>query len=813
MIKIFLLFWFLHSSKACVGIAPNDVIGNKGEYCGERIKLTYPQGTQVTGFELLVKGDGNDCSVKERISVLSQPTLIKAKSNACILNITFASNTLTIASQVSVCIQGALGIDCSSHNIETDINIKNNIKTVRSIGEKASSRRQDGKQAQREEGALLSLGLSFILVITIGGTLLSCCYQKRKANYEPQLALDPEANGLTDSSYNSPYNDTIKSISYSTRGSTLEHSNGFYPVPSTSPISVSFCGANRQSQGSQVYISPALLNIPDVPPIMPPPRNSKVSISLENIIDLGHADTLNRFNIDHKRDQEEEGRHYAVLEEPVGIMQGREERRESNHSQKDVIDDELVETTSDEKRTYFVLDVTVPDLEQHDPGRGDEDIQPEDSLSSRIYHVLDPVSSASPDSPPLCSVCHNPINENEDESLYLVILPDGEKSVSASLEQSQDASSTTDDPIYQVLEQPSLICQSCLCSEDEPIYHELEKPDPIYDRVRNIMRQGTSINSDGSSQHLYSTVHSLDINEDPNSSSLDPISSKKRVYLRDIKNAVSSGDYASIPNDVHPPDSQRSSSGAKNQERTTRKAKGLSSLQRSLSQTHYTPFIIAQRKKSGSYHVLNVDEIWNHQQANRYAPVSIVMRKQSQPRGFTRKGASMKSRKSYIRDQLIEGPSYNSTYEVPVPCRATPTPPKPDTAASTESKAMPASVTVGQAIPPPALLSKRLSRQDALVISAEGKERKLFTVRSEPCLSSNSDDYDHLDVLSQASSSPLPPPFSPLPSCASPSKNPFKRTFSSPSYSPLRRKSTDTKSFPLKTHLLSESEEDDEEEV
>lgn len=64
-----------------------------------------------------------------------------------------------------------------------------------------------------------------------------------------------------------------------------------------------FPGANRQSHSSQVYISPALLNIPDVPPTMPPPRNSKISISLENITDLGHADTINPFNIDHKRDQ------------------------------------------------------------------------------------------------------------------------------------------------------------------------------------------------------------------------------------------------------------------------------------------------------------------------------------------------------------------------------------------------------------------------------------------------------------------------------------------------------------------------------
>ena len=67
------------------------------------------------------------------------------------------------------------------------------------------------------------------------------------------------------------------------------------------------------------------------------------------------------------------------------------------------------------KGAYFVLDVTVPNPPPLPAGEeGDEEIQPEDSLSSRIYHVLDPVSSASADSPPLCSVCHNPINENED---------------------------------------------------------------------------------------------------------------------------------------------------------------------------------------------------------------------------------------------------------------------------------------------------------------------------------------------------------------------------------------------------------------
>ena len=53
------------------------MIGSKGKYCGERIRITYPQGAQITEFELMVKGEENDCTVKEKVSVLNQPALIK----------------------------------------------------------------------------------------------------------------------------------------------------------------------------------------------------------------------------------------------------------------------------------------------------------------------------------------------------------------------------------------------------------------------------------------------------------------------------------------------------------------------------------------------------------------------------------------------------------------------------------------------------------------------------------------------------------------------------------------------------------------
>lgn len=56
-------------------------------------------------------------------------------------------------------------------------------------------------------------------------------------------------------------------------------------------------------QSHITYLSPALLNIPDIPPTMPPPRNSKISLSPERMTNLSHSDTSDTFSIDHRREQ------------------------------------------------------------------------------------------------------------------------------------------------------------------------------------------------------------------------------------------------------------------------------------------------------------------------------------------------------------------------------------------------------------------------------------------------------------------------------------------------------------------------------
>lgn len=76
-----------------------------------------------------------------------------------------------------MCIQDALGIDCSSHKIiEKNINIKNNIKIVRSIGE-GGSRQQDEKQAPRVEGkhTIIKLLLNEIFHKNHMHCCVSCC--------------------------------------------------------------------------------------------------------------------------------------------------------------------------------------------------------------------------------------------------------------------------------------------------------------------------------------------------------------------------------------------------------------------------------------------------------------------------------------------------------------------------------------------------------------------------------------------------------------------------------------------------------------
>ena len=188
---------------------------------------------------------------------------------------------------------------------------------------------------------------------------------------------------------------------------------------------------------------------------------------------------------------------------------------------------------------------------------------------------------------------------------------------------------------------------------------------------------------------------------------------------------------------------------------------------------------IAQRKRSGSYHILNVEDIWRHQLENRYAPVS-VMRHRSPSPSKLRKGASLKSRRSYIRDRLFDSQENRSRtsitdYEVPL------------------QMISPAAI-----IPPPQVIkrmSRRISRQDAteapvmydhrydslLQFNTEevGRLGKMVSAISEPCLSSlGSNDYDYLEDVS------IPPSShnsSCVPSCmASPTKHPLERYISVP---------------------------------
>lgn len=174
----------------------------------------------------------------------------------------------------------------------------------------------------------------------------------------------------------------------------------------------------------------------------------------------------------------------------------------------------------------------------------------------------------------------------------------------------------------------------------------------------------------------------------------------------------------------------------------------------SLSNTSDQPVIIAQRKKSGSYHILNVEDIWQYQLANRYAPISVVMRRSPSPVKMRKTITSMQTPRSYLMSHD------NSNYEVPVPI-------------------------TGGVIPPPLVLKKNLPRQNAIGVNGHSehtctaveesnhpKGKRLYTVKSEPCLETipiddDSNDYDILDPLS-----PIPTPLS------SPTKSPLKKSLS-----------------------------------
>jgi hypothetical protein len=201
------------------------------------------------------------------------------------------------------------------------------------------------------------------------------------------------------------------------------------------------------------------------------------------------------------------------------------------------------------------------------------------------------------------------------------------------------------------------------------------------------------------------------------------------------------------------------------------------SLTRSKSHNHQPQILIAQRQKSGSYHVLNVEDVWQHQLANRYAPVAVVTRQPGSPLKL-RKLNSLRSRKSYILNSLENHPG--SAYEVPLKTRHvtfsyTNIPDR----CNIPSRVRPHS----SVIPPPQIIltKKTLSHQDAINDTYTFDERedeetnihKLYCI-SEPCLSlSLSDDYDHFEK------SALPP--SPLKQ-----RHILERSISSTDSSPVR---------------------------
>ena len=225
-------------------------------------------------------------------------------------------------------------------------------------------------------------------------------------------------------------------------------------------------------------------------------------------------------------------------------------------------------------------------------------------------------------------------------------------------------------------------------------------------------------------------------------------------------------------------------------------------LVRSKSHNDYTPLIIAQRKKSGSYHVLNVEDIWKHQLANRYAPVSII--KKRNPPSPTKLRTSLRSRRSYLCDTLMsKNPS--SEYEEPIKLHPKPTgkiniKPKTNFSQTPHADLIKSRYSPFKyVIPPPHVLRTRLSRQDAVnntYYFDESEEpsvvNRLYAINSEPCLSL-SDDYDH--IASQ--------PTSPLKQ-----QHPLERSMSSCTSTPVKLPFKE-KSISLRHHSLSCDDDDD----
>lgn len=140
-----------------------------------------------------------------------------------------------------------------------------------------------------------------------------------------------------------------------------------------------------------------------------------------------------------------------------------------------------------------------------------------------------------------------------------------------------------------------------------------------------------------------------------------------------------------------------------------------------------TPLIMAKRKTS-SYTVLNVDDIWQYQLDHRYAPLSVMQRK----------GTSLRSRKSYIRDRRMHTQQQKmdhqqvehrvSDYEVPLSLPGV-------------------SGSVGRIPPPLQLLTSSRSQamqQDAMITHDQGDYDSL--IPQDDRRRHDSDDYDYVAV-------------------------------------------------------------------
>lgn len=269
----------------------------------------------------------------------------------------------------------------------------------------------------------------------------------------------------------------------------------------------------------------------------------------------------------------------------------------------------------------------------------------------------------------------------------------------------------------------------------------------------------THSNRDNKDHQL--ATHHMYVNTGPN---VDPTITLTQVQMK-LDDMVRKGD-----GEVEPPD-QEPSSPTVTPQAPIRNV----SLAHSKSLKRDRVFL-AQKKRSGSYHILNIEDIWKHQLENRYAPLSIIKQRPPSPSKL-RKGASLKSRRSYIRDRLLDTQeNKNRTmvtdYEVPL------------------------HIMVPPAVIPPPMVLKRMSqctlaRQDAmctdppqeaydsllpLFIEEEVESfGRMVSTTSEPCLSSlSSNDYDYLEDISI-------PPSSHNSSCmASPSKHPLERFISVP---------------------------------